>query len=83
MPIMLEPALPFHQPVEHGLAFVAERRVAQVMCKSNRLGQIFVQLQGAANVPRDGRNLHRMSQSRSQVIAGSIEEDLGLVFEPA
>ena len=46
-----------HQPVEHALAGVAERRVAEVVAERDRFGQLFVQPQHLGDGPRDLRDL--------------------------
>ena len=51
------------QLIQRALPGMAKRRVAQIMGKADRFGQIFVQPQGAGNGPRDLRDLQRMGQS--------------------
>ena len=55
--VVLETAVAFHQPVEHGFALVAERRMAEVVRERDGLGEVGVQLQCAGDVARDGGDL--------------------------
>ena len=78
-----KPPCSFIKPVEHGFAFVAERRMAEVMRQGNRFGQVFIELQRAGDVPRNRGDFHGVRQARAQMIAGAVEKNLGFVFEPA
>ena len=71
------------QPVQHVLAGVAERRMSEVVAERDRLGQILVQAQRARDAARDLRDLDRVGQTRSEVVALVGDEDLRLVLEPA
>src|SRR5262249_51808963 len=46
-------------------------------------GERFVQTQRSGNIARDGGDLDRVRQSCAIVVASAVEEDLGLVLEPA
>ena len=81
--IVLKPAVVLHQLVQNHLPFVSERGMAQVVRQRDGLGEVIIQLQGAGDVAGDGRDLHGVRQPGAQMIAGTIEKDLGLVFEPA
>ena len=79
--VVIEPA--GHELVDHALAGVAERRVAEIVAERDRFGELFVQPQDLGDRPRDLRHLERVRQPRAVVVAGRREEDLGLVLEPA
>ena len=81
--VVVEAAEVRHQLVERILAGMAERRVAEIMGKRQRLGQILVDGEGARQRPGNLRHLDGMGQPRAVVIALVIDEDLGLVLEPA
>src|SRR5580704_11000133 len=57
--------------------------MAEVMRESNRFREIFVQLERASDVARDGGDFNGMREPRAEMIAAAVEEDLRLVFEPA
>ena len=71
------------QLVEHALARVPERRMAEIVAERDGFGQLFVELQDLGDGPRDLRDLERVRQPRAVVIAGRREEDLRLVLQPA
>jgi len=81
--IVLETAEVLHQFVQHDLAFVSERRVAEVVRQRDRLGEVLIQFQRAGDVARNGRDLHGVCEARAQVVAGAVQKDLRLVFQPA
>ena len=72
-----------HERVEHALAGVAERRVAEVVAERDRLGQLLVQAQHLGDGARDLRDLERVRQPRAVVVAGRREKHLRLVLQPA
>ena len=78
--VVAEPA--GHEPVDHALAGVAERRMAEIVAERDRLGQLLVQAQHLGDAARDLRDLERVRQPRAVVIAGRREEHLRLVLEP-
>ena len=57
--------------------------MAQIVCERNRLRQIRVQSQGAGEVARNGGHFNGVREPRAQVVAGAVEENLRLVFQPA
>ena len=69
--------------VEHGLADVAEGRVAEVVPQPDRLGEVLVEAQRPGHGPRDLGDLERVGQPRAVVVALGRDEDLGLVLEAA
>jgi hypothetical protein len=72
-----------HQPVQHGFALVAEGRMAEVMRERDGFRQILVQFQRAGDVARHGGDFNGVGQPRAQMIAGAVEKNLRLVFQPA
>ena len=58
-------------------------RMAEIVGQSNRFGQILIQRQGPSNGAANGSHLDGMGQPGAQMVAGSVEENLGLVLEPA
>src|SRR3954447_2104953 len=71
-----------HERVDHPLTRMTERRMAQVVPKRNRLGELFMQAQDFCDAPRDLRHLERMGQSSAIVIACRRKKALRLVFQP-
>ena len=69
--------------VQNGFALVAERRMAEVVRERDGLGEIGVQPQRAGDVARDGGDFNRVRQPRAEVVAGAVEKNLRLVFQPA
>ena len=69
--------------VEHVLADVAERRVAQVVAERDRLGQVLVEAERAGHVAGDAAGLERVGQPGAVVVALGGDEHLRLVLEPA
>src|SRR5690606_26109548 len=81
--VVLE-AAPFpHAGVEFVLARVAEGRMAEVVGERDRLDQVLVQPQAARDRAGDLGHLDRMRQAGAEEIALVVDEDLGLVLEPA
>ena len=68
--------------VEHVLADVAERRVAEVVPEPDRLRQVLVEPQRPRHRARDLRRLQRVGQPRPVVVALRRHEHLRLVLEP-
>ena len=79
--VVIEPA--GDELVEHALARMPERRVAEIVAKRDRLGELLVKLQHLGDGPRNLRHLERVSEPRSIVVARRREKYLGLVLEPA
>ncbi len=69
--------------VERLLARVAERRVAGVVTKADRLDEILVEAERPRDDARDGRRLERVRHPGAVVIAFRIDEDLRLPLQPA
>src|SRR5436190_12916168 len=57
--------------------------MAQVMRERDGFGEILVQPQGARDVPRNARDLDGVGEPRAQMVAGAVEKNLCLVFQPA
>ena len=70
------------EAVKGGLSGVSEGRVPEIVSECDGLGEILVQPQGARHCPRDLRDLKRMRQARSVVVADRGEKDLCLALEP-
>ena len=81
--VVLEPAVVAHELVEGVLTLVAVGGVAEVMSEGDGFGEVLVDAEGAGDVAGDGGDLHGVGEAGPQVVAGAVEEDLGLVFEPA
>src|SRR5690625_888620 len=78
--IMIETAIPRHACRERFLAGMAERRVAEIMGKRDRLGQILVQTERPGDRAGDLRHLDRMRQPGPVIIAFMLDEYLSLVL---
>src|SRR5450432_2187008 len=57
--------------------------MAEVMRERDGFRQVHVELQRAGDVARDGGDFNRVREARAQMVAGAVEENLRLVFEPA
>ena len=62
---------------------MTERRVAHVMDKAYRFGQVFVQAQYPRDRPADTRHLYRMGQTGAEMVPLVVDEYLCLVLQPA
>ena len=69
--------------VQHLLARMPERRVAEVVAERAGLGEVLVQGERPGHRPRDLRDLERVREARPVVVALERNEDLRLVLEPA
>ena len=69
--------------VEHRLADVPERRVAEVVTEPDRLGEVLVEAQRASDRARDLGDLERVGQPGAVVVALGRHEHLRLVLQPA
>src|ERR1035438_3729129 len=67
----------------HLLARMPERRVAEVVAERAGLGEVFVQRERPCHRTRDLRDLERVREARSVVVALERDEYLRLVLEPA
>jgi hypothetical protein len=74
-------ALPEHL-VEAILAGVSEGRVAHVVAEADRLREVLVQAQRAGDAAGDRGRLERVRHPRAIVVAGGVDEDLRLAFQP-
>ncbi len=81
--VVLEAAVRLHALIEHVLAHVAERRMAQVMRERDGFDQVFVQAQVARNRAPHLRHFQAVRQARAEQVALVVEENLRLVFEAA
>ncbi|MPL73151.1 Iron-sulfur cluster insertion protein ErpA [bioreactor metagenome] len=81
--IVVEAAILLHQHRKRILAGVAEGRMAEVMGQRHRLGQIGVQPERAGDRARHLRHLDGVRHPGAVIIALVLDEDLGLVLEPA
>jgi hypothetical protein len=72
-----------HQPGQHLLAGVSERRVPQVVAHHDRLGQRLVEPQRPRHRARDLRHLQRVGDTGAVVIPLGRQEDLGLARQAA
>jgi ADP-ribose pyrophosphatase len=79
--VMVESAVIGHKLIERGLTGVSEGWMPEVMRQGDGLGEIFVESEGACDAATDGGDFDGMGQAGAVVIAGPIEEDLGLVLE--
>jgi len=70
----------FTQIREESLPVMAERRVSDIMRQGDRLDQVFIEMEQAADSPGDlGYKLH-VQDSMGNVIVLDEIEDLGLVY---
>ena len=81
--IVVEAARIFERGIERAFAGMAERRMAEIVGKRQRLGQVLVGVEVAGERAGDLRHFERVGEARTVVIAFVIDEDLGLVVEPA
>ena len=77
--VVIEAAEGPHRDVERPFAGMSERRMAEVVGKRNRLGQIFIEAELPGDRARDLRHLERVGQPRAVVIALVRQKDLRLV----
>ena len=80
---MIEAAEGCHHFLQGVLAGVSERRMSEIVRQRQGLAQILIETKRAANRTRDLRNFEAMGQASPEEIALVIDENLGLVFEPA
>ena len=81
--IVVEAAGCRHGGVERALAGMAERRMAEIVSQRQTLGQIFIHAKRAGERAGDLRHFEAVGQPRAVMIAFVIDEDLGLVVQPA
>ena len=70
--VVIKAAVVRHQSVELVFASVSAGRMAEVVGKGDRLGEIFIQAEGARNRPADRRHFNRVGESGSIVVARAI-----------
>ena len=80
---MIEAAERLHGGVEGFLAGMPERRMPEIVCQGQGLGQIVVDAERTADAAGDLGHLDRMGQARPVIIPFVKDENLGLVFEAA
>ena len=81
--VVVETAECRHARFQHILAGMAEGRMAEVVRQGQRLRQILIEPEGAGERAGDLADLDGMGQAGAEMIALMIDEDLGLVLEPA
>ena len=81
--VVIETAEGAQALVKRPLASVAERRMAEIVRQSQRLGQILVKVKRAGERACHLRHFERVGQARPVVIALVEHEDLRLVLEAA
>ena len=80
---MIEPALPGQRSLQRVLARMAERRMADVVRQTDRLGQVLVQPQRARDGAADLRHLQTVRQADAEMVAVGRHEHLRLVAQAA
>ena len=81
--VVIEAAEGGEAVVERALAGMAERRMAEIVRKRQRLGEILVEPERARERARDLGDFERVGEPRAVVIALVEDEDLRLVLEAA
>ena len=81
--VMVEAALPRHGGIEGALAGMAEGRMAEIVRKGERLGEVLIHLKRAGKRSRDLRHFETMGEPRAVMVALVIDEDLRLIVQPA
>ena len=67
--------------VEHCLARMAKRGVAEVMAEGNGFGEHFIELEGLGHCPGNLGNLQGVREAGPVMIAGRRKENLCLMLE--
>ena len=78
-----KPPWPRIKLVQHLLALVAEGGMAQVVGQGDGFGQVLVEVEGAGDVAGDGGDFDGVGEPGAEMVAGAVEENLGLVFQAA
>ncbi len=81
--VVREAAKGLHLGIERVFAGMAERGVAEVMREANRLGEVLVEAERARGCAGDLGDFEAVGQPRAEMVALVIDEDLGLVLQPA
>src|SRR5690348_3717112 len=79
--IVVETAERLHRRMQRLFACMTERRMAEIVGERHRLAEILVEPQSAADGACDLRDLERMGEPRTVVIALVIDENLRLVLQ--
>ncbi len=69
--------------VQRFFAGVPKRRVAHIVTEADRLDEVLVQAQRTRHDAGDSGRLERVGHAGAVVVAGRIDEDLRLAFQPA
>ena len=83
MAVVVEAPVLGHAGVEGVFAGMSEGRVAKVVAKRDRFGEVVVEFQRPGQRARDLRHLDRVGQAGAKMIAVVIDEYLGLMREAA
>ena len=81
--VVVEPAEVGHLAMQYAFAGVAKRCVAEVMSERHRLGQILIEPQRPSERASHLADFQRVGQTRPEMLALVMQEDLGLVLEAA
>ncbi len=81
--VVVEAAVRLHQLFERVLAGVAERRMAEIVGKGQRLRQILVGGERPANGAGDLRHFEAVGEPGAEKVALVVDEHLRLVLKPA
>jgi hypothetical protein len=79
--VVIEATLASKRRLQRILTGMAERRMADIVCETQRLGEVLVQRQGPRDRPADLRDLEAVRQADAKVIAVGGHEHLGLVAQ--
>jgi hypothetical protein len=79
--IVIKTAVIPHQIVERAFTAVAERAVADVVCKRDGGGQILVHPQGPGQGACHLGHFHGMGEAGAVMILGADDKHLGFVFQ--
>jgi hypothetical protein len=72
-----------HEFVELSLSGMPERGMPDVVYKSQRFGQVFIQCQLSGDGAGDLGDLNGVSEAVTEMVGNASREDLSLVFQPA
>jgi len=78
--LLIMPKAVLAKLVEHPLARVAERGMSQIVPERDRFGQIFIEQQSARDGSCDLRNLERVGQPGTVVVAFGRQKHLCFVL---
>src|SRR5581483_165025 len=78
--VVIEAAMIAHAFGQHLFARMPKRRVPQIVRESDCFREIFIQAQRTSNRATDRGDLNGVRQTGAQVIAGSVQKDLCLIF---